>query len=364
MLRNVVLGMRDVEHSVLSLTGKDKIGAELEAAGVSVTGLEGRAGLLLPQQLLTARRMARACSPDLIHSWMYHANVLAYWLRSTVGAAPPKLITSVRGALDAPQVQKRLLRGVRRIDAMLSARADAIIFNSRSSARQHVDAGYAPGRIQIIPNGFDVDRFCPDPRQRAAMRSEYRVADHQVVVGVLGRFNPLKGQRVFVAAAASIARRFDDCVFVLAGRDCDAANKELVGWLAEAGLLGKTRLLGERRDVNVVLNGLDIVVCPSLSESFPNAVGEAMACSKPCIVSDVGDCAYLVGDTGLAVPPHDESALERAIASLVHDADMRERLGQKARARIIGEFALGRVVEEYAEVYRKVVALRSPSRVA
>lgn len=361
MLRNTALRMQGTraEQAVLSLTTQDGIGAELAASGVPVTALDARAGILSPANLSAARRLVRKWRPDLIHSWMYHANVLAYWLRSTSGVARPALITSVRGALDAPSVQKKMLRIVRRIDALLSARADAIIFNSRSAARQHVKIGYASARVQVIPNGFDTDSFKPDQGQRTATRSELG-AGGKVVVGVVGRFNPLKGHRVFLGAAAGVTRQLPDCRFVLVGRGCDESNAQLAGWLADLGLRDETHLLGERRDVAALLNGMDIVVCPSLSESFPNAVGEAMACGKPCIVSDVGDCGYLVGPAGLTVSAGDEAALARAITSLASDESERERLGQLARSRIAAEFALDRIVEDYATVYRKTLASSAP----
>jgi len=361
MLRNVALRMQgaSVEQAVLSLTTTDRIGAELAASGLPVTALNARAGVLSPANLSVARRLVRTWRPDLIHSWMYHANVLAYWLRATGGVARPALITSVRGALDAPRAQKRMLRIVRRVDAMLSARADAIIFNSRSAARQHVQMGYAAARVCVIPNGFDTDSFKPDAEQRAAVRSELR-ADGQVIVGVVGRFNPLKGHRVFVGAAADVARRLPNCRFVLVGRDCNDGNAELVGWLTQLGLRDRTHLLGERRDVSALMNGMDIVVCPSLSESFPNAVGEAMACGKPCVVTDVGDCGYLVGAAGLTVPAGDEVALARAITSVASDEPERERLGQLARARIAAEFALERIVGEYVTLYRRTLSRSAP----
>jgi len=359
MLRNVALGLEPQRYQsqVLSLTGKDPIGLELERGGVAVTALHGRGGLLLPGQLKVARRLLDAWQPDVIHAWMYHANVVAQWLATRQRSArPPALITSVRGALSAPRSQKLMLRLVRRLDAFLSPRAAAIIFNSRVAAQQHTAIGYAEKRVVVVPNGFDTQRFRPHPELRARLRDELQLGTRPAI-GVVARFDPLKGHHLFLRAAAAVARAGVDCVYVLAGRGCDAGNEALRQWIAELGLRDRILLLGERSDVAEVVNALDCLVCPSLSESFPNAVGEAMACGRPCIVTDVGDCAHLVGDAGWVVPPQDVAALAGAIerAATLSEQE-RKVIGDRARARIEAHFALDRVVAQYAAVYERSLA--------
>jgi len=362
MLRNVVLGLDRArfEAAVLSLTGKEQLGAELEAAGIAVTALAAKGGVLLPRHLLMAKRFAAAWRPDVIHAWMYHGNVLSYWLQASAVKPRPVLITSVRGALNAPHVQKRMLRVVRRIDAGLSGRASAIIFNSRASAQQHVGIGYAGERVAIIPNGFDVERFSPNLQQREAVRKELTAGD-QILIGLVGRFNPLKGHREFLHAASLVAQQDPRCAFVLVGRGCDANNDEIRSWLTSLNLQDRTRLLGERRDIPAVLNALDVVVCPSISESFPNSIGEAMSCGKPCVVTDVGDCAYLVADTGGVVAPGDVASLARAVLNLVSTESERRILGQRARERIANEFSLSKIVNEYGALYSRTASLARPS---
>lgn len=359
MLRNVALGLdrQRYQSQVLSLTGKDPVGLELERAGVAVTALHGRAGLLLPDRFAAARRALEAWQPDVIHAWMYHANVAAQWLAARQHARRrPVLITSVRGALNSPQSQKRMLRLVRRVDALLSARAAAIIFNSNVAARQHIELGYAKKGVVVVPNGFDIERFRPRPELRARLRSELQLGA-RAAVGVVARFDPLKGHELFLRAVAEVRRRRDDCAYVLVGRGCDASNETLRQWIVQLGLKDRVLLLGERFDVAELVNAFDFVVCPSLSESFPNAVGEAMACGRPCIVTDVGDCAYLVGDTGWVVPPQDDAALAGAIERVAALSEQeRQVMGARARARIEAQFALDRILAQYAAIYERALA--------
>jgi glycosyltransferase involved in cell wall biosynthesis len=169
MLRNLVtqLDRARIETLVISLTTSMPIGDELQGLGIPVVSVSGRAGVLTPRQFMTLRHTATAWKPDVIHSWMYHANVVAHWLAFVWQGQRPALIASIRGALNAPDQQKRALRLVRRLDGLLSGRADASVFNSATSAQQHVAIGYNSRHISVIPNGFDTVRFSPSDGRRA-----------------------------------------------------------------------------------------------------------------------------------------------------------------------------------------------------
>ena len=358
MLRNVV-GQFDrskVETLVISLTTKTPIGDELEAVGIPVVALGGRDGFLTPRQLMGLFGAAAAWKPDVIHAWMYHANLAAHGLTLIARRPRPALITSVRGALNAPDRQKRTLRLVRRLDALLSRRADAIVFNSATSAKQHLAIGYDPRNIEVIPNGFDTVKFAPSEARRTEIR-EALGCGSDPLVGVVGRFDPLKGHRVFLEAAKRVAADYLRCKFVLVGRGCDRSNELLLSWIRELALGERVILLGERRDVPSIDCALDVVISSSLSESFPNAIGEAMACEVPAVVTDVGDCAALVADTGIIVPARDAGALAAGILDLLNRSALtRSALGKRARERIIARYALPAVAERFVAVYEASLA--------
>jgi glycosyltransferase involved in cell wall biosynthesis len=345
--------------AVVSLTSEARIGTELRSRGVPVVALGGRAGVLTPGQFMKLVRFYRQFTPDVVHAWMYHANLISQILVRIGGARRrPALITSIRGAAHAPREQKLTLRLVRRVDAALSRGADAIVFNSQRSAQQHAALGYDRHRFKIIPNGFDSERYQPLPAHRARIRAELGV-EEQVLVGLVARFEPVKGQRLFLEAARIVAERCPKCRFLLAGRGCDPNNASLMGWINELQLADKVHVLGERPDIVAVDNALDIVVCSSLSESFPNSIGEAMACGVPAVVTDVGDCPVLVGNTGVTVPPRDATALAEAIVRVagMSCAD-RSSLGLQARSRVIEEFSLRRVTRLFCELYDACAQVR------
>jgi len=345
------LQQRSHDVSVVSLTTDVPIGLEMQADGIPVLALGGRAGMLLPHQLWRLLRAYREFRPDIVHSWMYHANVLAQTLLVWSLQRRPGLVTSVRGAMHAPRQQKLTLRAVRRIDARMSHRADAIVFNSRRSAAQHAALGYDASKMTVIPNCFDTNQYRPQPAERARIRSELGCGDG-VLIGLVARFERLKNHRLFLQAARSVADRCPEVSFLLAGRGCDRENRQLMQWVAELGLGGRTHALGERRDIAAIDNALDVAVCSSVSESFPNAIGEAMACGVPAVVTDVGDCPQLVGDTGRVVPADSPDALADAIVELANlPREARAALGARARARVSGEFSVERIAQRYMDLY-------------
>jgi glycosyltransferase involved in cell wall biosynthesis len=364
MLRNVLSqwNSREIQTMVISLTTRDPVGPQIERLGIPVLALESRHGVLTPRQALRLASAAASWRPDLVHAWMYHANVVAYGLAALLRRRSPAIVTSVRGALNAPDKQKPMLRLVRRLDARLSGRADAVVFNSAVSARQHVEVGYRARHISIIPNGFDVSRFAPSAVARREIR-RLLGCDDEPLVGLIGRFNVLKGQRVFLEAAKIVVSRHERCRFLLVGRGCDPANALLSGWVMELGLEGRVLLLGERSDMPAIDCSLDVVVSASLSESFPNAIGEAMACGVPAVVTDVGDCSELIGDSGRVVPARDARALAEAIGDLLGiEPPRRAELGRRARSRIVDRYALEAVASRYGALYEDCLARRAVVR--
>ncbi len=358
MLQKLVLGLapRGYDATVVSLTSLSRIGDELRASGIPVVALGGRGGILLPQQAAKLLGVYRRMRPEVVHTWMYHANVVGHLLVGLSGyRGRPALVSSVRGALHAAREQKLSLRMVRRLDARLSGSADAIVFNSRRSEEQHRAIGYATERATVIPNCFDPTLFRPNPAERARIRRELG-CENALLVGLVARFDRMKDHRTFLEAAGVVAARDSKCSFLLAGRGCDPANEQLAGWVRRYGLVGRVFALGERPDIPAILAALDLAVCSSVSESFPNAIGEAMSCGVPSVVTDVGDCAALVGDTGKVVAPRDPLALAGALLEMASlPAEARIALGARARERVIREFSTDRVVDMFIEVYRSCV---------
>jgi glycosyltransferase involved in cell wall biosynthesis len=167
----------------------------------------------------------------------------------------------------------------------------------------------------------------------------------------------MKGHSVFLEAARIASEDWPECHFVLVGRGVTAENANLRVILKGTALGSKCHLLGERPDLPRLTAALDVATnCSLYGESFSNAVGEAMSCAVPCVVTDVGDSARIVGETGLVVAAGEASALAIAWSELLKlGAGGRVALGRSARARIEALYSLDGVVQQYEVLYESVV---------
>jgi glycosyltransferase involved in cell wall biosynthesis len=311
-----------------------------------------------PFKALSILRLARRIDPQLIQGWMYHGNLMASMAASglpkTKSREQVPVLWNIRQTVYDLRNERWLTAKLIRLGAHFSARPAAIIYNSQTSAGQHETLGYRAGKRVIIPNGFDGQVLRPDDAARKAVRAELGVADDNILIGLVARYHPMKDHAGFLRAAAMVAQDHPQVRFALAGTGVSAKQPQLTEGLKQNGLQDRVTLLGERSDIPRLNNAFDISCSASAwGEGFSNAIGEAMACGVPCAVTDVGDSAYLVGDTGLVVPPRGPQALANAIVRLIDIGNAgRRQLGAKARKRIETEYSLRAIVQRYENLYR------------
>jgi glycosyltransferase involved in cell wall biosynthesis len=357
MLRRLVAASGPaLSHEVLSLTTLGPVADEIAALGVPVRALGmPRTRLRLPDPVKLARLvgLVRAARPDVVQTWLYHADLLGGVAARLAGGA--RIFWGLHNSTLDPTRTRRTTRWTMAVCARLSRVVpDGIVSVSAAARDLHVAAGYDPRRFVVIPNGFDLDQLRPDPDARREVRAALGVGEGEVVIGMIARVDPQKDHPGFVRAAALLAGRRPGVRFLLCGEGATPDNAELGGLLAAAGVRDRVLLLGRRGDVPRVVNALDVCTLSSAyGEALPLSIGEAMACEVPCVVTDLGDCAHLVGDAGRVVPPRDPAALAAAWEELVAlGPGGRRRLGQAARARIAARFDLRRVAEAYEALYR------------
>lgn len=347
-------------HQVVSLTELGEIGGRLLELGIPTVALGmRRSGVRVPDpvRLLRLALLMRAFRPDVVQTWLAHADLLGGVAARL--ARVPRVVWGIHNSTIDPVRTRRTTQWTVAACARLSRSIpDVIVSVSRAARDVHVAAGYDPSKFVLIPNGFDLGRYRPDPAAREEVRGELGIPADAVVVGLPARFDPQKDHANFVRAAARLAARRPSVRFVLCGQDTGAENAALARLLAEHGVRQRFHLLGRRADMPRVLNALDVASLSSaFGEAFPLAIGEAMACGVPAVVTDLGDCAHLVGDTGRVVPPRDPAALAGAWEALVAlGPEGRRVLGLAARERVGTNFALPRVAERYAALYRMAAA--------
>lgn len=294
-------------------------------------------------------RILKDVRPDLVHAWMYHACLL-------VAVTPARVPTvwSIRHGLDAPDHLRPLTRFIVRTLPALEFRARTVVFNSVTSRNQHVRWGYSERKSLVIPNGVDTDRFVPARESGLKRRQEFGIPEDHRVVGYLGRLHAVKGWDLFCRAAASVLRHRRDVIFVMAGPASDTEIQELHRLLNKLGIASAVRFIGFEGDAPRYLAMLDILVSPSRSEGFPNAVVEAMASGVPCVVTDVADNASIVGETGVVVDPKVES-IGRGIQSLLDlGATDRDAIATAVRQRAVTRFGSAATADALVSTYRRL----------
>ncbi|WP_240538431.1 glycosyltransferase [Rhodoferax sp. PAMC 29310] len=347
-------GKADYQHTVISLTGIGTVGQQLQALGFEVHDLGMRSALDIPRVMWRLMRLIRTARPDVVQTWMYHADLLGGVAARLAGNR--NVIWGIR-TTEVTAGGSRATAFVRQLCAWLSRTVPhTIVCAADASRRAHIAVGYDAARMVVVPNGFDLTRLVATPAQRDALRLQCGFSSNVVVIGYLGRFHPVKDQENFVRAAGLVAQQNSDARFLMVGRGLDANNAQLAQWINATGCPDRFVLLGERADVPICLAAMDLFCLSSRTEGFPNVVAEAMAMGLPCVVTDVGDAAMLVADTGVVVPKEDSAALALGLRQLLAMApDARQQLGQKAKTRVHAEFSIERARERFESIYKKMV---------
>ncbi|OWT63267.1 glycosyl transferase [Achromobacter insolitus] len=352
----------NVEHVVVSLTDEGIYGERLRAAGVAVHVLGMKRGRVSLGGFLALRALVAAERPDAVQTWMYHADLIGGLAARLAGVRA--IAWGIRNSGEHLERSSRSARIVLRACALLSGRIPkAIVCAAQKSAERHADKGYDRARMVVIANGYDLSRYAPNAEARSRVRAQWGVPQDVPAIGCVARWDPLKDHANLLRAIAALVRDGRDAGLrcVLIGRGMDTDNAELGALVDKLGLRDRLVLAGPSDDVPAAMNGLDLHVLSSCAEGFPNVVAEAMACGVYCVVTDVGDAAYIVGDAGVVVPPEQPEALARGIETALREvaARGRERAGEAGRARVLENFDIARMVQSYIAVWRRISGVQA-----
>lgn len=344
---------------VVSMTDKGTVGDKIASAGIPVFELGmalGRPGLGGAFKLVRFLKRERV---DLVQSWLYHADLLGLIAGRLAGTE--RVVWGIRCSDMHLKNYRALTALTVRLGAWLSPWADAIVVNSSQGKDVHEQLGYCTERMALIPNGFESDRFVPDSTSRQRLLEELGLRQETVLVGLVARFDPMKDHKTFLKAAALLAENEGSVHFVMIGKGLEDKNPDILPLLEDHRLKGRVHLLGLRDDIPELVSALDIAASSSAyGEGFSNTIGEAMLCGVPCVVTDVGDSARIVGDSGIIVPPGDLKVLAEALERLVRmGRDGRNALGERARTRIMEHYEIGKIVGRFEAFYLDLLAGKS-----
>jgi len=332
--------------SVMTFYDGGALRSEIEGVdGIQVLSLQKRGRWDWLRCLRNFDRAIRELKPQIVHGYLGTANELGLVARVRTGA---RVVWGLRGSHTDLSRYDWVFSWSYRVGAWLSRFADLIILNSHTGKADNIADGYAGERMLVIENGIDTERFRPNMIARSVTRQEWGVGDNEVLIGLVARLDPMKDHSNFLRAAALLSKQRDDVRFVCIGNGPAAYKRELESLAGELGLCDRLHWIQAHNDMMAVHDALDLATSASdCGEGFSNAIGEAMACGTPCVVTDVGDSARIVDNRDQVVSPRDPQALAAAWQRILNlEPAERAMLSRTSRERIVREFSLQQLVDK------------------
>ena len=344
-------------HVVISLMDEGKYGPRLIASGVDVHCLNMPRGRVTISGLFNLYRLLRQIRPDVVQTWMYHADLLGGVVARLAGIKA--ICWGIRHSNLEPGKSARSTIIIARLCAILSRCIPrSIVSCSAQAAEVHQRLGYVKEKFTVIANGYNLEEFSPRPEDGARLRPEWGIGGDVPLLGVVARFDAQKDHQNLLQALARLKETGQVFRCVLIGTGMEHGNQEMQNLIAQTGLENHVMLLGRRNDIPVVMNALDVhILSSSFGEAFPNVIAEAMACGTPCVATEVGDAALIVGDTGWIVPPSDPDALFQAISKGVAEMQNKGAWAKRktaCRTQVVTHFSIEKMVESFHAVWNKV----------
>lgn len=348
---------RSNSHVVISLMGEGKYGSLLRDAGISLTCINLHKGRITIRGLISLWHSIRVAKADVVQTWMYHSDLVGGIVARLAGVK--NICWGIRHSNLTPGTIKKSTRLIAKICAVLSSFIPRkIISCSHAAAAIHQELGYEAKKFCVIPNGYDLSMYTPNDCAGVNIRSELDVDSKVILLGMVARFDPQKDhENLFKALHIFLSDDPDTKLkMVLVGTGMDNQNTELLKLISDYDLRNKILLLGPRSDIPAVMSALDIHVLSSLGEAFPNVLSEAMACGTPCVTTDVGDAALIVGESGWIVSPSNAPELAIALKDAMlamknKDSWICRKIA--ARERIVNNFGIEKMVHSYNVVWRE-----------
>ncbi len=327
---------------------KGVYGSRIEDLGIEVNYLNINIRNALPS-LLKAKGICK--NTDIINTWLYHADIFGFVIAKLL--LRKKLIWNIRHSNLDKDANKSLTLRIVKINSYLSKYVDHVTYNSYKALDNHLKIGYLEKNLKVIPNGFELDEFKFEPDARQRVRRELGLKENCRAVITVGRWDVQKDYYTLFKSLNVLRGTEIKYKMIMVGANLDCTNDELISLIKRYDLKDKVILLGRRDDIPALLSAADIYISPSLGESFSNAIGEAMACELPCIVTDVGDSKIIVGDTGTVVPVKDYKKMACEMLNHINRPDLSRNT--TARKKIMDNYEIKRVTEIFEQNFDEVV---------
>ena len=340
------------KHAVISLTGHGKYFSLLNKLGIKVHCLE--MNFFSIYKFFYLLKLLRYLKPDIVQTWLIHADFVGGIAARLVGIK--NIVWNIRYSdIEIGKVKLTTVLIVKTLSKLSFLIPQLIVTVSKKAKKIYETKGYNKNKIKFIPNGYDLSILKVNKTQKINFKKNIGIKKKIPLIGKVARYDPLKDHLNLLNALSLIRLKNITFFCVLVGTDINK-NKKLINEINKLELNKHVQLLGSERNISKVMNGLDIHIQSSISEGFPNVVAEAMAHETPCVVTNVGDSAYIVGKTGWVVQSNNSIKLAKTIEMALNEMGAKNwsKRCYKARLRIKEEFSLSKMLKSYNKLWIKV----------
>jgi glycosyltransferase involved in cell wall biosynthesis len=339
-------GLQERGHTVTVITFYPGEGFELilKAANVKVYSLDKKGRWDLAPFFKRLIKLIRTETPDILHGYLSDANLLASIVKCFIRNL--KVVWGIRASNMDLSKYDWLARFSFKLNCLMSRTPDLIIVNSEAGKDYHVSCGFPIKKMMVIPNGIDIAKFQKVPLLCDGIKVKLKIEEDVFLVGIVARLDPMKDYETFIKAANLIIKVNENVRFVCVGSGSISYSDYLRNFCQKYHLGDYVVWAGAMENMAEVYSELDLLVSCSVTEGFSNVIAEAMACELPCVVTDVGDSAAIVGNNEFIVPSRDEKKLADAVIRfLALSEEQRVMIGKKVRANIVERYSLNRLID-------------------
>lgn len=340
---------------IVSLLDQGKYGELLSKLGVKVYYLKMKPNIFFIFKIFSLMKILYYEKPDIVQTWMYHADFFGSIASILIGIK--NIFWNIRHSeLQKNHSNRKTIYIIKILTKLSWWVPKKIIVNSKRSIKVHKKLGYCSKKFLYIPNGYDLSKLKPTNKKFFSIRKRLKIKKNKYLIGLVGRYNLAKDHFNLLNALYLLKNQKIDFFCVLGGKGINYKNNNLVTIIEKLELKNHIKLMGVQTDIPSFMSELDLHILSSNSESFPNVVAEAMACETPCVVTEVGDAAYIVGKTGWVVPPENPLILAKTIKRALSEIGTnkwKQRCIQ-ARLRIKKNLDIDRMTQSYNKVWSKI----------
>ena len=339
------------DHIVISLKGPGKYCSLLNKSGIKVYCLNIK--FFSIHKFFFLMKLLYKFKPDVVQTWLVHADFLGGIAARLIGIK--NIVWNIRYSnFEIGKAKLATIFIIKILSKLSFLIPKIIVIVSKRAKKIYTMEGYDKKKFRFIPNGYDLSILKPHKLKKISFKKKNKIKKLVPLIGNVARYDQKKDHLNLLNALSLIRRKNIDFFCVLVGSNINNKNIILTSKIKKLKLSKNVKLLGQNDNILEVMNGLDVLVQSSkYGEGFPNVIAESMACGTPCIATDVGDAAFIIGKTGWVVPPNNSIKLAKAIEKVLNEIGTKNwnKRCYNARLRIKKNFTVSKMLHSYNEVW-------------